>query len=104
MFSNNSTTLFLNYLPEMAFKSSLGADELKGRGNNLYKALFAEFFGIFILNFFGCAACAQSGGDKVLISLAFGLAVFMAAMVRQKIIQRHFTFQLLSSLPRVLVQ
>lgn len=66
----------------MAFKYSLGADELKGRGNNLYKALFAEFFGIFILNFFGCAACAQSGGDKVLISLAFGLAVFMAAMVR----------------------
>lgn len=65
----------------MAFNYSLGAEELRGRGNNLYKAIFAEFFGIFILNFFGCAACAQSGGDKVLISLAFGLAVFMAAMV-----------------------
>ncbi len=70
----------------MAFKYSFGADELKGGNGNLYKALFAEFFGIFILNFFGCAACAQSGTsvyqDKVLISLAFGLAVFMAAMVR----------------------
>lgn len=66
----------------MAFNYSLGAEELRGRGNNLYKAIFAEFFGIFILNFFGCAACAQSGGDKVVISLAFGLAVFMAAMVR----------------------
>lgn len=58
---------------------SFGANELKE--NNLYKAIFAEFFGIFILNFFGCAACVQSGGDKVLISLAFGLSVFMAAMV-----------------------
>ena len=68
----------------MVMKYSLGAEELKGRGNNLYKAIFAEFFGIFILNFFGCAACVQSGGDKVLISLAFGLSVFMAAMVSFK--------------------
>lgn len=65
----------------MAMKYSFGAEELRGQGNNLYKAVFAEFFGIFILNFFGCAACVQSGGDKVLISLAFGLSVFMAAMV-----------------------
>lgn len=72
----------------MAFKYTLGADELKGKqGNNLYKAIFAEFFGIFILNFFGCAACTQSNGDFVLISLAFGLSVFMAAMVRNEL---HF--------------
>lgn len=63
----------------MAFKYSLGAEELRGK-TNLYRAIFAEFFGIFILNFFGCAACAQSGGDKVVISLAFGLAVFCSAM------------------------
>lgn len=66
----------------MAFTYSLGADEIRGKpGTNLYKAVFAEFFGIFILNFFGCAACTQSNGDFVLISLAFGLSVFMAAMV-----------------------
>lgn len=65
----------------MAFTYSLGADEIRGKpGTNLYKAVFAEFFGIFILNFFGCAACTQSNGDFVLISLAFGLSVFMAAM------------------------
>lgn len=63
----------------MALKYTFGADELKGK--NLYKAIFAEFFGIFILNFFGCAACSRANGDHVLISLAFGLAVFMAAMV-----------------------
>lgn len=67
----------------MAFNYSLGAEELNGRGN-LYRAIFAEFFGIFILNFFGCAACAQHGDDKVLISLAFGLSVFCSAMVRMK--------------------
>ncbi|KAG5675058.1 hypothetical protein PVAND_004995 [Polypedilum vanderplanki] len=65
----------------MAFKYSLGADELKGKtGTSLYKAIFAEFFGIFILNFFGCAACTHAKGDEVLIALAFGLSVFMAAM------------------------
>lgn len=65
----------------MAAKYSLGTEELRAKpGNNLYKALFAEFFGIFILNFFGCAACTHANGDLVLISLAFGLSVFMAAM------------------------
>ena len=37
--------------------------------------------GIFILNFFGCAACTHANGDKTLIALAFGLSVFMAVMV-----------------------
>jgi aquaporin rerated protein, invertebrate len=84
----------------MAMKYSIGAEELKGRGNNLYKAIFAEFFGIFILNFFGCAACVQSGGDKVLISLAFGLSVFMAAMVSQ-LTHAIYTNLSLSSLKRM---
>jgi aquaporin related protein len=65
----------------MALKYTLGANELSGKQGSLYKALFAEFFGIFILNFFGCAAVTQSKGDFTLVSLAFGLAVFMAAMV-----------------------
>lgn len=62
-------------------KYTFGANELRSKSNNLWKAILAEFIGIFILNFFSCAACTQSGGDKVLISLAFGLSVFMAAMV-----------------------
>lgn len=37
--------------------------------------------GIFILNFFACAACTHANGDKTLISLAFGLSVFMVVMV-----------------------
>lgn len=68
-------------------KYELGAQELNpSKGHNLYKAIFAEFFGIFILNFFGCAACTQSSGgtNYVLISLAFGLSVFMAACVSDK--------------------
>lgn len=65
----------------MAMKYTLGANELKAKSGILYKAIFAEFFGIFILNFFGCAAVTQSSGDVVLYSLAFGLSVFMAAMV-----------------------
>lgn len=63
----------------MAFKYTLGVNETKS--NNLWRSILAEFIGIFILNFFSCAACTQSNGDFVLISLAFGLSVFMAAMV-----------------------
>lgn len=49
--------------------------------NNLWRSIVAEFVGIFILNFFSCAACSQSKGDLTLISLAFGLSVFAAASV-----------------------
>lgn len=62
-------------------KYTLGTDELGAKSHNLWKSILAEFIGIFILNFFSCAACTQSKGDFVLISLAFGLSVFMAAMV-----------------------
>ena len=66
-------------------KYTLGANELKG-STNLWKSILAEFVGIFILNFFGCAACTHAGTDLTLISLAFGLSVFMAAMVSAFII------------------
>lgn len=62
-------------------KYTLGAKELSAKSHNLWKSILAEFIGIFVLNFFSCAACSQSNGDLVLISLAFGLSVFMAAMV-----------------------
>jgi len=61
-------------------KYSFGANELRSNSYNLWRAILAEFIGIFILNFFSCAACTQSNGDFTLISLAFGLSVFMAAM------------------------
>ncbi|CAO1361633.1 unnamed protein product [Diamesa hyperborea] len=63
----------------MGMKYTLGVNELKG-STNLWKSILAEFVGIFILNFFGCAACIHAKGDETLISLAFGLSVFMAAM------------------------
>lgn len=59
----------------------IGGEELTAKSHNLWKSILAEFIGIFILNFFSCAACTQSNNDLVLISLAFGLSVFMAAMV-----------------------
>lgn len=62
-------------------KYTLGANELSAKSHNLWKSILAEFIGIFILNFFSCAACTQSQGDLTLIALAFGLSVFMAAMV-----------------------
>jgi aquaporin rerated protein, invertebrate len=65
----------------MTMKYTLGANELSSKSYNLWKSILAEFIGIFILNFFACAACTQSNGDLTLISLAFGLSVFMAAMV-----------------------
>jgi glycerol uptake facilitator-like aquaporin len=67
---------------EMAFKYSLGLNEFASKApTNLWRSIIAEFVGIFILNFFSCAACSQSKGDFVLISLAFGLSVFAAASV-----------------------
>lgn len=65
----------------MGSKYTLGTTELSAKSHNLWKSILAEFIGIFILNFFSCAACTQSKGDLTLISLAFGLSVFMAAMV-----------------------
>lgn len=58
----------------------IGMDELSGKSSNIWKAVLAEFVGIFILNFFGCAACTHAAGDKTLISLTFGLSVFMVVM------------------------
>lgn len=59
---------------------SLGTEELSNKSSGLWRALLAEFVGIFILNFFACAACTHANGDKTLISLAFGLSVFMVVM------------------------
>lgn len=71
----------------MTMKYTLGANELTSKSHNLWKSILAEFIGIFILNFFACAACTQSQSgstqDLTLISLAFGLSVFMAAMVSE---------------------
>jgi aquaporin related protein len=63
-----------------SLSKKLGFNEFSSKSNNLWRALTAEFVGIFILNFFGCAACTHANGDKTLISLAFGLSVFMAVM------------------------
>nr|BAK32935.1 aquaporin [Belgica antarctica] len=94
----------------MTMKYTLGANELSAKTHNLWKSILAEFIGIFILNFFSCAACTQAAfktgidtytritilangtdspeivaenifaNDLTLIALAFGLSVFMAAM------------------------
>lgn len=40
---------------------------------------FLLFIGIFLLNFFACAACTF--GDNTMISFSFGLVVFVAVMV-----------------------
>ncbi|KAJ6627581.1 Aquaporin [Pseudolycoriella hygida] len=61
-----------------SFKYKLGINELKAKKHGIWNALIAEFVGIFLLNFFGCASCTH--GDKTMISFAFGLAVFMAVM------------------------
>lgn len=63
-----------------SLKETLGISELSpSSNNNIYRALLAEFFGIFILNFFGVASCASN--NEVVISLAFGLTVYMAVSV-----------------------
>lgn len=51
----------------------LGVSELTDRKAGLYRALFSEFLGTLLLNFFGCGAVMTN--DKVAISLAFGLTV-----------------------------
>ncbi|XP_031619869.1 aquaporin AQPAn.G isoform X1 [Contarinia nasturtii] len=60
------------------FKYTLGINELSSRKHKLTNALLAEFVGIFLLNFFACAACTF--GDHTMISFAFGLTVFVAVM------------------------
>ncbi|XP_048505669.1 aquaporin AQPAn.G isoform X2 [Athalia rosae] len=54
-------------------KSVLGVSELTDRKGNLYRSLFAEFFGTLLLNFFGCGAVETR--DNVAICLSFGLTV-----------------------------
>lgn len=83
------------------FKYRLGFNEFSSKKDRLFNSLLAEFvgtmefyvllnsdkleicclfqLGIFLLNFFGVASCATN--DKTLISLTFGLVVFMAVMV-----------------------
>jgi aquaporin rerated protein, invertebrate len=79
-----------------------GVNELSSKTNSIWRAILAEFIGtyidqqsglvptklkfppsagIFILNFFSVLACTHAKGDETLISLAFGLSVFMAVMV-----------------------
>nr|UQZ09752.1 aquaporin [Agriphila aeneociliella] len=64
--------------------NKLGLDELAGGAAGISKALLAEFIGNLLLNLFGCGACinisqgSTAAPDIVLISLAFGLAVFAA--------------------------
>lgn len=86
---------------------SLGTDEVKTV--SLYKALVAEFVGIFILCFFSCAAVthanqgsgataegaegaaaasSSSTTDLVLIALAFGFSVFMSISVSWQFFQQ----------------
>ncbi|XP_046417405.1 aquaporin AQPAn.G-like isoform X2 [Neodiprion fabricii] len=55
-------------------KAILGVKELSDRKAGLYRALFAEFLGTLLLNFFGCGAVANKN-NVVAISLAFGLTV-----------------------------
>ncbi|XP_055641053.1 aquaporin AQPAe.a isoform X1 [Toxorhynchites rutilus septentrionalis] len=64
----------------MGTSYKIGMEELSAKSANIWKAMLAEFIGILILNFFGCAACTHAAGDKTLISLAFGLSVFMVVM------------------------
>lgn len=56
-----------------SLKSSLGFDELTDKKSNIWRSLFAEFFGTMLLNFFGCGAVLSN--NIVAIALAFGLVV-----------------------------
>jgi len=64
----------------------LGMNELKA--HNLYRSLAAECLGTLLLNFFGVMSCIAIGPGKtnnyVEVSLAFGLAVFIAVQVSLK--------------------
>lgn len=60
------------------------------KGSIVWKALLAEFLGNLILNFFGCASIINLAGGHssfVLISLTFGLAVFLIVQVRNRLIK-----------------
>ncbi|XP_018330035.1 aquaporin AQPAn.G isoform X2 [Agrilus planipennis] len=63
------------------FKETLGINEVVGKNaNTIWKALIAEFIGNLLLNFFGCgsvATVAAVPSSFVLISLAFGLVIFV---------------------------
>lgn len=61
-----------------SLKEVLGFNELTSSSSNIWRSVLAEFVGIFILNFFGCASCIS--GETTTIALAFGLAIFMAVM------------------------
>jgi len=61
-----------------SFKYKLGINELSSSKYRLPNALLAEFVGIFCINFFACSSCTF--GDKTMISLAFGLIVFVVVM------------------------
>ncbi|GAB0089770.1 aquaporin [Sergentomyia squamirostris] len=57
-------------------KLDFGLQEISPRNRSkFYKALFAEFLGIFILNLFGCLSATC--GNPAVISVTFGLEVFM---------------------------
>ncbi|XP_043467840.1 aquaporin AQPAe.a isoform X3 [Leptopilina heterotoma] len=56
-----------------SLRNALGAHELTDKKSGLYRALFAEFLGTLLLNFFGCGAVMTD--NVVAISLAFGIAV-----------------------------
>ncbi|XP_044019802.1 aquaporin AQPAn.G-like isoform X2 [Aphidius gifuensis] len=56
-----------------SLKTALGIDELTDKKSNIWRALFAEFFGTMLLNFFGCGAVVTN--NVVAIALAFGLVV-----------------------------
>ncbi|XP_015599465.1 aquaporin isoform X2 [Cephus cinctus] len=59
-------------------RTALGVHELMDKKAGLYRALFAEFLGTMLLNFFGCGSVATN--NVLAISFAFGLAV--AAIVQ----------------------
>lgn len=63
-------------LAEFVGKRAMGA--APSTNSNLYKFTLS-FIGIFFLNFFACGSCTF--GDLNMMSLAFGLAVFVAVMV-----------------------
>lgn len=69
-------------------KEVLGVNDLS-KGGILWRAIFAEFLGNIILNFFGCASIinlADGHSSFVLISLTFGLAVFLIVQVNTKLL------------------
>lgn len=61
------------------FQYSFGKKDITEGRNILWRALCAEFVGIFLLNFFSCGACTQ--GDTHSIAIAFGFSVFVAISI-----------------------